>query len=352
MIRVTLFGKIDVRVAGEPSVAYAESLPTAAQKLLAYLLLHRERPHARERLGGLFWQHGSTRRTKAYLRKAIWQIQHVFETGSRPGSHANVSLLDVDGDWICCSREVEMCLDVETLERAFSAVRNRHGTELSEAEAHDLSEAVQLYTGDLLENWYANWCLLERERLRDLYLMALKKLSRYAEHAHRYEEGIAWSTQMLAVDSARECAHRQLMRLRYLAGDRTGALRQYVRCARILEAELGVDPAAATHHLHTEIREDTLSLRSQAPDTAPVPSGDGVRCDQLPLPPRSVELDLFADAEDAASLRGPGDTPTRERSGPDEMERILQMKKTLTGLQAQIRRELEAINSALHRREE
>ncbi len=351
MIRVMLFGKIDVRVAGESNVAYAESLPTAAQKLLAYLLLHRDRPHARERLGGLFWQHGSTRRTKAYLRKAIWQIQHVFENEPQTDAHADVTLLDVDGDWIRLSREVEMCLDVETLEHAFSAVRNRHGTELSETEAHDLSEAVRLYTADLLENWYASWCLLERERLRDLYLMALKKLSRYAEHARRYEEGIAWGMQMLAVDPARECAHRQLMRLRYLAGDRTGALRQYVRCARILEAELGVDPAAATHHLHTEIREDTLSLRSQPPDTASAPSGDGIQFDRSPLPPRSAELDLFA-AEEATPPHELVDTPTRERSGPDEMERILQMKKTLTGLQSQIRRELDAINSALHRKEE
>lgn len=353
MIRVTLFGKIDLRAANAPGVAYTESLPTAAQKLLAYLLLHRERPHARERLGGLFWQNGCTRRTKAYLRKAIWQIQHVFESEPRADAPVNMSLLEVEGDWIRLCREVEICLDVEVLEHAFSAVRNRHGAELSESEARTLSEAVELYTGDLLENWYASWCLLERERLRDLYLMALKKLSRYAEHVRRYEEGIAWGMQMLTVDPARECAHRQLMRLRYLAGDRTGALRQYVRCADVLEAELGVDPSAATRHLHADIRNDTLSLRSEALDpaldTASVPSGDGVRFD--PSPPRSVELDLFAGTDEATLRPGSRDTPFSNRSEPDGMDRILQMKETLTGLQSQIQRELEAINAALHREE-
>ena len=55
-----------------------------------------------------------------------------------------------------------------------------------------------------------------------------------------YEAGQNYGSIILGFDRARESTHRHLMQLYYLAGDRTGALRQYERCARALDAELGV----------------------------------------------------------------------------------------------------------------
>ncbi|MGH9768785.1 MAG: bacterial transcriptional activator domain-containing protein, partial [Blastocatellia bacterium] len=41
-------------------------------------------------------------------------------------------------------------------------------------------------------------------------------------------------------DPACERTHQQMMRLKHLAGDRTGAMRQYDRCVKALCQELGV----------------------------------------------------------------------------------------------------------------
>lgn len=357
IVHVSLFGKIDVRVEAAPGVSFADSLSVNAQKLLSYLLLHRSRSHARERLGGLLWQHGSTTRTKAYLRKAIWQIQHVFEressetlcdeqpingkeTDSRVRWAESVHLLDVDGDWVQLSPGVDLSLDVETLETAFASVQNQHGSKIDEAQARRLEQAVRLYTGDLLENWYADWCLLERERLQDMYLMALKKLMWYAERAQRYEDGIAWGMQMLGVDPARECAHRQLMRLRYLADDRTGALRQYARCAEVLDEELGVEPADATRRLHTEIRNDALTPR---PATAS--RRDERRRGRLAAPAASFHRLQAPDVLGQAPVE---QEATTNMGGAEHegIQRIRQMQRTLAGLQSQIQKELRAMDAA------
>lgn len=310
-IRVTLFGKMDVDDSDGASLT--RGLSSNAQKLLAYVLLHRSRSHARERLGSLLWEHGSTRRCKAYLRKAIWQIQHLFDD--------DTALLSVDGDWVQLNGDPRIWLDVAELETAVGDVRDRSAAHLTPPQADALRRAVDLYTGDLLEHWYADWCLLERERLRDLYLMALKKLSHYAEYVGNYDEGVSWGARMLAVDPARECAHRQLMRLRYLAGDRTGALRQYARCAGVLDAELGVRPSEATRTLHTRIQNDAVRRR--------------VRTDGPTLAPPSQVLPLSA-------ASSPPDLSTS-----DGVERIRQMQRALAGLQSQIQQELKAIEVAL-----
>jgi len=39
-----------------------------------------------------------------------------------------------------------------------------------------LQEAVRLSYADLLEGWYQDWCLYERERLQNIYLLILDKL--------------------------------------------------------------------------------------------------------------------------------------------------------------------------------
>jgi hypothetical protein len=50
------------------------------------------------------------------------------------------------------------------------------------------------------------------------------------------------------------------MRLLFLLGDRTGALRQYDHCTSALKQELGVEPCQQTRELANQIRHDRLDL--------------------------------------------------------------------------------------------
>lgn len=303
------------------------ALSGKAQELLAYLLLHR-RSHPREKLATLLWQHGSTQRTKAYLRKALWQLRDAL------GSEAEnaPSIVRADDDWIQINPEAPLWVDVMAFEAVFDAVRDCPASEMPREDIRALQEAETLYTGDLLENWYDEWCLMERERLRDMFLRMLGRLARCCEHSGAYDTGIQYGLRLLRIDPARERGHRQLMRLRARAGNRVAALRQYERCAEVLDRELGVAPATATRRLRDQIEADTFP-------------GAGGEPEQEPRS-RATTIDTVQE-EDSHSSSGRATPAFKASSLQDGLTHLRELQSTLAAVQKQIRRKVKAAEFAL-----
>jgi DNA-binding SARP family transcriptional activator len=223
------------------------------QELFAYLLLHRRRPHARESLAGLLWPDSGADQARKYLRQALWQLQAALESGGGAGK-ARVVL--VESDWVGLNAQADIWLDVAEFERMGASVLSIPAAQLVPERAEEARQALALYAGDLLDGWFQDWCLYERERLQNQCLGLLDKLMRYSEAHADYESGVAFGNRLLGYDRAREPTHRGIMRLLYLAGDRTAALRQYERCVSALEEELGVTPDRRTTALYEQIRLD------------------------------------------------------------------------------------------------
>jgi DNA-binding SARP family transcriptional activator len=221
------------------------------QEIISYLLLFRERPHQREILAGTLWGSSSKPRSRKNLRQGLWQLQDkATGTGLR-----DTPLLLVQKEWVQINRE-GIWLDVAELEEAFESVQATPGERLTEDQAAAVARAVNLYRGDLLEGWQEEWCIFERERLLAINLTMLEKLLGYCEATGRFEEGLVHGEKLLRHDRAHERAHWRMMRLSYLAGDRTGALRQYEKCRSALAEELGVSPGRLTRTLYEQICAD------------------------------------------------------------------------------------------------
>jgi DNA-binding SARP family transcriptional activator len=260
-LKIRLFGKFSVHNDNQPAPgfdAYKE------QELLSYLLLHRNRPHSRETLAGLLWGDVPTEKSKKYLRQALWHIQAALDAGLGGGT-----VLSVEHDWVQLNACDALWLDVEVFERAFMPVRDRRGADLNGERLAALQAAVKIYRGDLLEGWYQDWCLYERERLQNMYLVMLDKLMCFCEERGKFELGQHYGSLVLRHDRAHERTHRQLMTFQYLSGDRTAALRQFERCAAALEEELGVKPDKLTAALYQRIRAD----HGDTPEPAPASTG-------------------------------------------------------------------------------
>jgi DNA-binding SARP family transcriptional activator len=100
------------------------------------------------------------------------------------------------------------------------------------------------------------------------------KLMGYCTARQHYERGILYGSDILRCDVAHEPTYRRLMRLHALAGNRTGALRQYERCVTVLEQELGVQPTEPTVALYNQIRDgrSVASVMPEPPTHGQMPS--------------------------------------------------------------------------------
>ena len=259
-LRISLFGRFYVEHNGKP---YANGLDARkVQELFGYLLLYRNRTHSRETLADLLWGDNSSAQARKYLRQALWQLQSALKIDEN-SDHA--SGLVVDSDWVGVNDDDDIWFDVASFENAYEKVQGKAGKEIDPESARELVKAVDLHRGSLLEGWYHDWCIFERERLQSMYLAMLNKLMTYFEAQRQFETGITYGQKILQSDRAHERTHWRMMRLHYLAGDRTAALRQYQRCVAALEQELGVVPAKWTMSLYEQIKADQLDEASDAP---------------------------------------------------------------------------------------
>lgn len=256
--RTFLFGRFHAEADGQPLPGLDGA---KVQELYCFLLLHRDRPHSRVSLASLLWGEMPEAHARQYLRKALWQLGAALD-------EAAVALI-VEPGWIQFAPAAGHWLDVAQFETAYAHAEDIPGQKLKPAQAAELRAAVALYRGDLLEGWYQEWCLFERERLERMYLIMLEKLMLYCESQEQYELGVSYGVAALRRDRARERTHRRLIRLHYLSGNRSEALRQYQRCLQALREELGVGPARSTVRLYEQVLAEA---DLDAPGAPPVPA--------------------------------------------------------------------------------
>jgi DNA-binding SARP family transcriptional activator len=274
-LRIRLFGQVSVQRDGRPLPA----LSAKPLELLCYLLLHRDRGHTREALADLLWPGAPDPVSKKYLRQAIWQLHTALASRTRGEEPEPGALLTLRPGWVRINPEAAWWLDVAAFEQAFNLCRDTRGEDLTDAQGQALESAIVLYRGDLIEAWYQDWCLYDRDRLQQTYLAMLERMMGYCEARQLYATGIAYGQSILRHDPAQESAHRHLMRLHYLAGDRTSALRQYQRCVSALAKDFGLQPSRETDALYRQVRTD--HLEDSGPSATPVRGGAEPRGDLL-----------------------------------------------------------------------
>jgi DNA-binding SARP family transcriptional activator len=252
-----LFGKFRIDSGAKSSRGMRSS---KVQELFCYLVLHRQRMHNREFLANVLWDGMSSSQSRKQLRHTLWQLHVLLEPGKRSGDDRQTDLLIVEPNWVQFNAAATIWVDVIAFEEAFRAVKGIPASDVGDVGARTLADAVNLSQGDLLEGWYQDWCLRERERLQNMRLLAMDKLMDHLTLKQEYESAIAYGEDVLRVERARECTHHRLMRLRYLVGDRVAALRQYQVCAAALDDELGVPPARTTLELRNQIEADQMEV--------------------------------------------------------------------------------------------
>jgi DNA-binding SARP family transcriptional activator len=133
-----------------------------------------------------------------------------------------------------------------------AAKRFRLGDPTSAVGYYD--QAVALYQGDLCGGGGDLRTLIERERLRALYLTMLARLADHYFELGTYAVALGHAERLLQCDPCREDAHRAVMRCFARLGQRAQAMKQYKLCREVLQREFEAAPEPATEDLFTRLR--------------------------------------------------------------------------------------------------
>ncbi len=256
---------LELNLFGAPRAHYGERQLAGfpgqqAYHLLCYLLLNRQRPHPREKLAAVFWGDYTTRDSRKYLRHCLWRVRQNLQSVGAP---ADV-YLDINNHTVAFRSLCPHRLDVEEFETGVLGCKYIPGELLTPEQVTGLEKALALYTGELMEGVYVDWCIYDRERLALLHLDTLSKLMVCHESNGEYERGLACGERILAYDETREKVHRLMMRMYGALGNRQAALAQYKLCAQILHELFGISPQVETNQLYKEL----LRCELHTPDRA------------------------------------------------------------------------------------
>src|SRR6202022_983908 len=130
--------------------------------------------------------------------------------------------------------------------------------------------------------------------------------------ARDYATAIPAAQRLLADDPWRDDVLRTLVRLRYEAGDRAGALAEYEGFAAALRDELGTEPMAETQAAYASVLSDVAPQDDDAAAAAAHASADASAHDgiagrtikALPFAGRAAELAALRERFDAMVAGG------------------------------------------------
>lgn len=218
---IGLLNGFDLRIDGD-----AVALPLNAQRLLAFLALHR-RLLLRTHVAGALWTDTVDCRAAASLRTAVWRVERLGH-----------QLLDATRTHL----QLAPSVSVDVTEAAELAHRLCDPERTVDPVPPNLH--MTFCAGDVLPDWYeeADWLLMERTRFHQLRLHALERLSELLVGEGRVVEAVDAALAAVTADPLRESAHRTLIGAYLAEGNTVEAIRQYDRFRTVLAEEMGTCP--------------------------------------------------------------------------------------------------------------
>lgn len=227
-LRVHLLGGFRLEAEGETPPAIAQP---RLRFLLAYLLLHRDKPIARQQIAFAFWPDTTEGQAHANLRNLLHRLRAAL--GER--------FIGFDRHCVWWCDEGRVGLDVADFEQRLAEIERAAGDP-----APALAAALACYPGDLLPECYDDWIAPIRERLRQAAQGAFTRLAALREAQGDYPAAIGAAQRLLLHDPLNEATYRDLMRLHALDGDRAGVVRVFNACVAVLQRELAAPPDRET----------------------------------------------------------------------------------------------------------
>jgi DNA-binding SARP family transcriptional activator len=206
----------------------AVELPANESRLVAFLALHPGQQR-RSFVAGRLWPEITEQRARANLRNAVWKT-----------NVAVCDLLDCGVDTIGLAPGIEV--DVETIRQIADALLHRDAVP-------DPTSYAEILGQEMLLGWDDDWALFERERVKQLCVHALEKMSERCLETGAFASAIDAALFAVRLEPLRETAHRAVSRAHLVEGNPAQARRQYEIYSNLLASDLGIEPSPAYREL-------------------------------------------------------------------------------------------------------
>jgi DNA-binding SARP family transcriptional activator len=267
--------RLSVAVLGAPEIRHGERItgfPTRKTLALLVYLLVEGGTHRRDKLVSLFWPESDEQAGGATLRSTLARLRESL------GDDKGAGHLRIERDAVAFDVASAFDLDLDVLQRAYEAARKQDRTSLAGEERQALVACLQrgaaAWRGEFLEGFllrdapdFDDWVGAQREVWRRRAGEVFDRLSLLQAEAGATADALETAERWLHGDPLHEPAHRRLIHLHLMAGDRGAALGAYERCRSILLDDLGVPPEPETEALGAQAR---------------------LAASRLPVPPRPV----------------------------------------------------------------
>jgi DNA-binding SARP family transcriptional activator len=238
---------LSIQLLGTPLILQNDqplAITRKKSRALVYYLAAHARPLTREQLLAFFWPDSDRVSAQQVLRTTLHGLRQALGTALITDEHTLALSADVD-------------IDV----RVFEANLQQPSSNLQL-----LASTLQRYRGDFLTGFalsdsteFDDWLTGQQEHYRRLAIRGYIALAALHEQQHAYPAALEVLNRALAFDPLQEDVQRSALRVHYLAGDRTGAIRRYEALRKLLNDEMGIPPMAETRALYDTIISDQLS---------------------------------------------------------------------------------------------
>jgi len=147
--------------------------------------------------------------------------------------------------------DLNICFDVVEFESLLNRAEDLPRG--SKARAANLEQAVELYRGPFMEEFYGEWTEMRRRELENKYLKTLSLLANLNGDRGKHDKAIALLEKLIAIDPYHDEVYCQLMEWHLATGDKVSALRIYKRYLDTVTSELEFDPPAQIRELRKRI---------------------------------------------------------------------------------------------------
>jgi DNA-binding SARP family transcriptional activator len=208
----------------------------SAQRVLAFVALH-EQSVLRRYAASKLWLDSNEEHATSSLRSSLWRLRQ-----------SGYELIEVAGPRLRLSPDLTVDVREAT---AWSRTLLDGGAEI-DVDGPD----GDVHLGELLPDWYDDWVLFERERLRELRAYALESLCERLIASGCFAAAMRTVQAVVKLEPLRESAHRKLIRIHLAEGNQSEAVRAYRLYSGLLHDELGLSPSSKMEQVMSPLAAD------------------------------------------------------------------------------------------------